>query len=335
MPGVLAGRRRRAGCRASCTEARAAAAPRRSPCTGFIAPGSSLRCRAAGVSPHVGSRPSPAPCASPPWVCACAPRGTRRGSLPSWTAQALGRGGQLASRVGWKRDSGSVGSGPCWELVEQFRTGPEGSCGACTGRAPSGPAGVLGAEDVAEFRSEVGKVVSGQGLFSKQPNPGLSPASVPGCRNMWDLVRGSDRSNPGGRVGKLTPELPGLSSELTPLAGQVGGHELSSRGARLDTRSRGWTTPRPGRSGEGAWRWRRAPPRRARTDTCWPRAVMAASPPRPQPPAPPPIASLGPREERRNQVLNDTLSGCRHLPFGSRRLLCFSGRRWSLSLPDR
>lgn len=75
---------RRAGCWASAPEpsrsrsragaepsragagAGAAAAPPRSRCTGFIAPGSSWRCRAAGVSPHVGSRPSPAPRASPP-----------------------------------------------------------------------------------------------------------------------------------------------------------------------------------------------------------------------------------------------------------------------------
>lgn len=51
-----------------CTEAGAAAASPLSPWTGFIAPGSSRRCRAAGVSPHVGSRPSPAPRTSPPRV---------------------------------------------------------------------------------------------------------------------------------------------------------------------------------------------------------------------------------------------------------------------------
>lgn len=110
-----------------CTEAGAAAAPPRSPWTGFIARGSSRRCRAASVSPHVGSRPSPAPCASPPRVQRPRPGAGPRGQLPSWPDVPFEKAG--TSGEGFKERVRGVGSGPCWESTKQLRAGPAESSG--------------------------------------------------------------------------------------------------------------------------------------------------------------------------------------------------------------
>lgn len=105
---------------AVCTEAGAAAVPPRSPWTGFIAPGSSRRCRAAGVSPHVGSRPSPAPCTSPLRVQLPRPaRNPGDHCLPPCRDVPFRKAGALSA--GFKERVPGVGSGPCWELAEQLR----------------------------------------------------------------------------------------------------------------------------------------------------------------------------------------------------------------------
>lgn len=130
--------RRRAGCGAcALSPGCCCCCSPRSPWTGFIAPGSGRRCRAAGVSPHVGSRPSPAPCASPPRVqsrcpapdpgepCLSPGPALRRGGCPELEGSGRARGvarGPAGNRPSSRPPAVSPGSwvlgGKGWETPD-------------------------------------------------------------------------------------------------------------------------------------------------------------------------------------------------------------------------
>lgn len=158
-----------------CTEAGDAAAPPRSPWTGFIARGSSRRCRAASVSPHVGSRPSPAPCASPPRVQRPRPGAGPRGQLPSWPDVPFEKAG--TSGEGFKERVRGVGSGPCWESTKQLRAGPAESSGH-PGVPPHRTG--LGGKGAGDPQLESGKAATETGHNRNSPalGPGLPGRQV-------------------------------------------------------------------------------------------------------------------------------------------------------------